>query len=40
MSIAYLLAELRNASDEELVRLHDEQAPHTEVGVKCALDEL
>ena len=40
MSISMSVEQLRNASEEELIRHHDQLATHTVVGTKHYLDEL
>ena len=40
MSVSMSVEQLRNASEEELIREHDRLATHTVVGTKHYLDEL
>ena len=40
MSVSMSVEQLRNASEEELIREHDRLATHTVIGTKHYLDEL
>ena len=38
--MSFIIKDLRDASDEEIIRLHDAVAVHTSVGAGYYLDEL